>query len=322
MIGLYIALFENKVILTITIILVCIMLFILLFSLFTFLLVFYSKSRKPTKENEYPLIKGKVYVPYHKLMIDFIKEVRKLNHFDVEIKSYDGLTLRGKYFKFYENAPIEIMLHGYRGESERDLSGGVFRAKKAFHNVLLVDNRACGRSDGHVITFGIRESMDLLKWIDFVIKEIDKDAKIILTGISMGASTVLMTSNKDLPSNVIGVLADCGYTTPKEIIKIVIKKLHLPPFLIYPFISIGARLFGGFSLNTTGAKGAVKEAKVPIIFFHGDNDNFVPSYMSEENYNNCISRKKLVLVKGAGHGLAYIIDEDNYIKEVIDFFNK
>ena len=317
-----ITLIEKEVILTLIIILGALVVFTLLFSLFTFFLVFYSKSRIPTKENEYPLIKGKVYVPYHKLMVDFIKEARKLDYLDAKIKSHDGLTLRGKYFKFYDDAPIEIMLHGYRGESERDLSGGVFRAKKAYHNVLIVDNRASGRSDGHVITFGIRESLDLLKWIDFVIKEIDKDAKIILTGISMGASTVLMASNKDLPNNVIGVLADCGYTTPKEIIKVVIKKLHLPPFLIYPFISIGARLFGGFSLNTLGAKDTVKEARVPIIFFHGDNDDFVPSYMSEENYNNCISRKKLVLVKGAGHGLAYIIDEDNYIKEVIDFFNK
>ena len=151
---------------------------------------------------------------------------------------------------------------------------------------------------------------------------LDKDAKIILTGVSMGAATVLVTAGCELPQNVVGVLADCGYTSPEAIIKDVVRKIHLPSFIFYPFIALGARIYGGFSLEEKSPIEAMKAAKLPIIFFHGDNDAFVPHEMSVENYNACASEKKhLVITKGAGHGLCYVIDKDGYVRELKNFFN-
>ena len=281
--------------------------------------VFYS-SRKPEKD-EYPTPPGAEYDPYREKMIEWIKEIRKLPHEDVQIKSYDGLTLKGKYYKKYESAPIEILFHGYRGTSERDLCGGVERCFNLGRNALIVDHRAAGRSEGRVITFGAKESLDCIRWVDFVINNIDKNAKIILTGISMGAATVMIAASMPLPKNVVGILADCGYTSTEEIIKKVLSDMKLPPKLLYPFVRLSAIIFGGFDPNKLSPISSMKKCKLPILFFHGDADDFVPLYMSEKNYDACASTyKKLVIVPGAAHGLAFPKDMESYYKEAESFF--
>ena len=144
--------------------------------------------------------------------------------------------------------------------------------------------------------------------------------KIILTGISMGASTVVMAAGHELPDNVIGVLADCGFSSAKDIIKVVIKQMGLPPEPCYPFVKLGARLFGGFDLEEYSPMDALKTATKPVIFFHGEADDFVPCYMSEKMYDACMSRKQLVKVPGAGHGLSFPVDQEGYLKEAKAFF--
>jgi fermentation-respiration switch protein FrsA (DUF1100 family) len=119
---------------------------------------------------------------------------------------------------------------------------------------------------------------------------------------------------------VIGVLADCGFTSAKDIMYEVIRQMKLPPKLAYPFVKLGARLYGGFSLDESSAIESVKNSKVPVILFHGENDDFVPCQMSVENYEACCTRKKLVTIPGAGHGLAYIIDPQGYLDALREFF--
>ena len=186
---------------------------------------------------------------------------------------------------------------------------------------MVVDHRASGESEGHIITFGIKEKEDLLLWVDYVINSISADSKIILTGISMGAATVMLAAGEKLPENVIGILADCGYTSNKEIIKKVVRNMHLPANLFYPFIRLGARIFGGFSLDSASPEEAMKKSTLPIIFFHGDKDSFVPMEMSKKNFEGCASpKKRLVIIKGAGHGLAYPCDKRTYCDELQNFF--
>ena len=249
--------------------------------------------------------------------------MRSAEHRKVSITSYDGLKLVGKYYENHKGAPIEIMFHGYRSTDEHDLCGGVYRSKRLGFNTLIVEQRACGNSEGHVITFGAKESRDCLSWIDFVINNIDKDAKIIITGISMGAATVMNAAGLGVPKNVIGVLADCGYSSTKGIIKEVMRGMKLPANLLYPFARLGAIVFGGFDPDKLSPKKAMAKCELPIIFFHGDTDNYVPCYMSEENYNACVSKnKRLVITKGAGHGLCFMVDMDGYFTEVEGFFKK
>lgn len=293
----------------------------LLFALILFLKIFYSKPRKKKDKDYCPLPSDKRYKPYYSKMIEWIKIASTFDHQKYNIISDDGLKLCGKFYKFYDDAPIEIMFHGYRGDSVRDLSGGIIRAKKVGHNILAVDNRASGESEGSVITFGIKEHSDCLKWINFVIDNVEKDAKIILSGVSMGASTVLMASGCKLPKNVIGIIADCGYSSPKEIIKEVIKGMHLPASLIFPFVWLGAKIFGRFNLTEFSPKEALKKTTIPVFFIHGDKDDFVPLYMSEINFESCSSKKKkLVITTNAWHALCYMVNEQEYEKEVIEFF--
>lgn len=284
--------------------------------------VFYSPPRQPLAADEYPTPPGEIYDEYRPQMVEWIKQIRVMEHLDVSVQSFDGLTLRGKYFEHTKGAPIELMLHGYRGTAEADLAGGVYRAFAQGRSVLMVDHRGAGESDGNVITFGVNESRDCLSWVDFITKHIDADARIILTGISMGAATVLTAAGEDLPSNVVGVIADCGYSTPRAIIKKVIRDMHLPANLLYPFVRLGARIYGRFDPDARSPLAAMPRCHVPVIFFHGDTDDFVPSYMSEENYAACAAPdKRLVITKGAGHGLCLPIDPQGYLAHLSSFFD-
>jgi len=285
--------------------------------LICFFMVFYSPTRKEVK----PLPDGKLYEEWKETLISYADEVSSLSCREVEIISKDGLRLRGKYFEYSPDAPIELMFHGYRGCAESDLSGGVIRCRKLGHSSLIVNNRGNGSSDGHVITFGVKESLDVPLWVDFILKEINPRARIILTGISMGASTVMLASQNPLPENVIGVLADCGYTRAGDIIKKVIRDMKLPK-LAYFFVRLSGKLFGGFDIEAADCTKAVSETKLPVIFFHGDADSFVPCEMSVENYNACTSRKRLVIIECAEHGLAYPVNPEKYLDELESFFSK
>ena len=290
----------------------------LLTSFICFLITFYAAPEKPKEEFEIP--PGAIYEPYRDIMVNWMKEARTLNPKEVSIKSFDGLTLYGKYYKYSEDAPIELMFHGYRGNAERDLCGGVQRCFALGRSCLIVDQRTAGKSGGRVITFGIKESRDCLSWVDYIIEKINPNAKIIITGISMGAATVTIAAGESLPKNVIAALADCGYTSAKAIIKKVIKDLKMPPNLMYPFIKLGARIFGGFDLEKYSPIEAMKKCTIPIIFIHGTTDDFVPYEMSVENFNTCTHKvKKLVTVENAGHGLAYLKDTDGYFKAIREF---
>ena len=283
-------------------------------------IAFYAPRKKKHPEGYIDLPEGEEYAPYHEAMKRWVLDARGLPQEKVAITTFDGLKLTGTYYEFAPGAPIELMFHGYRGNAERDLSGGVQRCFKLGHSALIVDQRCAGGSDGHTITFGIKEHRDARCWVDFMVEKFGPEVRIILCGLSMGAATVMMAAGTELPEQVVGVLADCGYSSAKEIIGLAIKNMGLPVKLSYPFVRLGARVFGGFDPDETSPVEALKKAKVPVIFFHGEADDFVPCYMSEACYEACGSRKRLVTVPGAGHGLSYPVDPQGYIRAVREFF--
>ena len=288
----------------------------------SFRMVFYVSRKQKISSDNLPVPEGEIYEPYHSLMKKWILEARNYPHENYYIQSHDGLTLHAKYFEYAPGAVTEIMFHGYRGSAERDLSGGIQRCFALGRNVLIVDQRTSCGSEGNVISFGINEHRDCLAWVDFAVNHFGPEVKLVLTGISMGASTVLMAAGKPLPENVVGVLADCGFSSPKNIIRKCAKDRHYPVNLIYPFIRLGAKLFGHFDLEEYSPLEAMKTCKVPVIFFHGEDDAFVPCYMSQEVYDVCPTPKKLVTVPGAGHGLVYLVDNKKYFEAVVEFFSE
>ena len=157
-----------------------------------FLRVFKAPKKKILGKDEYDLPPGEVYVPFYDEIISSTKEIREMPHEDLEITSHDGLKLRGRYYEYAKGAPIELLFHGYQGNSERDLCAGVKRCFAIGRSAVLIDHRAAGRSEGKVISFGINEHRDCLAWVDFAVKHFGSDSKIVLTGVSMGAATVMI----------------------------------------------------------------------------------------------------------------------------------
>ena len=298
-----------------------ILLLFFLITLACFLLVFYSPKRRPVSRDEYDIPKGEIYQVHRDKIIEWTKLTRSLPYEEMTVTSHDGLTLRGRYYEYKAGAPTEILFHGYRGNAERDMSGGVYRARLLGRNAILVDHRASGESDGHIISFGINERLDCLLWIKAAEEKLGKDAEIMITGISMGAATVMMAAGLGLPGSVKGVLADCGYTSPKEIIiKVLREDMHLPSAIFYPIIRLGARLFGRFDIESASPIAAMEKIEVPLILYHGTTDAYVPMYMSEKLYDACKrSDKRIVRIEGAGHGLAFPTDMDAYVDALRDF---
>ena len=301
-------------------ILLAVLLLVLLTAFICFYMAFFVPHHAPVAIDDYTIPKGEIYEPYREAMVKWMKEVRAMPHEDFYITSHDGLKLHGRYYEYAPGAPIELMVHGYRGTGDRDLCGGVQRCFKLGRSALVIDQRTTGESEGKVITFGIREHLDCRAWAAFMADHFGPDAKIILTGISMGASTVIMAAGAPLPPQVKGVLADCGFSAAKDIICKVIRQLKLPAKLLYPFVRLGAMVFGGFDPERYSAREAAKTATVPIIFFHGETDDFVPYEMSKENFDACTSRKMLITIPDAGHGLCYPVDPKGYLQALRDFF--
>lgn len=240
----------------------------------------------------------------------------------ITINSFDGCKLFARYYHVSDNAPVQILFHGYKSSSLLDCSGGSYFAKQLGHNAIVVDQRSHGQSSGKVITFGIKERKDCLCWIEYVIEHFGKDVPIILSGLSMGAATVLMATDLNLPANVKGIIADCPYSSPKEIIMKVAKDMHFPSKLMLPFVWLGGFLFGHFNLFESSAMEAIRTCDIPILILHGDADELVPCEMAKSLQTSGAADVTLELFEKAGHGLSYITLPDKYEKVVLDFIEK
>lgn len=292
---------------------------VLLTALICFFKVFYSPRRKPFDPEVYDIPPGREYQERRDIIVSWTKAARSMPHEEITITSFDGLKLVGYYYEYKSGAPMEIIFHGYKGNADRDLSGGVLRCHSLGRNALIVDQRAAGKSEGHVITFGIKERRDAISWVKYARERFGEEQKIIITGVSMGAATVVMAAADPEMPKISSVVADCGYTSAREIISLIIGKMGLPVRILYPFVRLGAGIFGGFKLEEYSPLRAASEARFPIIFIHGDEDDFVPTVMSEKVKDVCATRCALLLVKGAAHGLAYPVDISGYEQALSEF---
>ena len=288
-------------------------------TVYSYFVAFYHSPKK--KNEPYVMPASEQYDPVEKRMRELIEELELIPYERVQIRSHDGLTLSARYYHFKDGAPVQIQCHGYKGVPVRDFCGGHKLAREKGHNVLLIDQRAHGDSEGNTITFGILERKDVLSWIEYVNGRVGKNVPVILTGISMGAATVLMAASLPLPENVVGIVADCPYSSPSAILKKVSSDMKLPPALTYPFLQLGARLFGGFHLEETSAVEGAKNSKVPILLIHGEDDRFVPCDMSRE-IAAASKHCRLQTFEGAGHGISFMIDEARYAQLTSQFIDE
>lgn len=261
------------------------------------------------------------YAPYRELSVQLIEALRDRPCEMVSIRSHDGLMLQGRYYHCRDGAPLDICFHGYRGTAIRDMCGIIRLFDDLKHNVLLVDQRAHGGSQGHAISFGINERWDCLDWVNYTRTRYGEDVPILLCGVSMGAATVLMASDLDFGGSVRGILADSPYSSPREIIQKVCRDLHLPAGLLWPLIDLSARLWGRFSLTELTAAEAVGRSGLPVLILHGEDDRFVPHQMSAAIAQARPDVRRHTF-PGAAHAFSNIVDTPRYERIAKDFIQR
>ncbi|MDE6726798.1 MAG: alpha/beta hydrolase [Oscillospiraceae bacterium] len=249
--------------------------------------------------------------------------VRPSEH--ITVKSRDGLTLHGDFFPAERiTKRTAILFHGYTSCGMNDCSNMAEYFLERGYNALIVDHRSHGKSEGSYIGFGILDRFDCLKWIEYALDRLGSDSEIVLYGVSMGAATVLMASGLDnFPKNVKAIVSDCAFTSPYDVFKhILIRDYHLPP---KPILAINERICrakAGYGFKDCSTLDAVKKGVCPILFIHGTEDTFVPTVMSEQNYNMCTGEKQLLLIANAGHAASLYENRELYESTVTKFLGQ
>jgi len=239
----------------------------------------------------------------------------------VEVTASDGLTLRGKLYAPPGADRLALCIHGYHCSGVINFGGILQYYLEHGWQVLLIDQRAHGKSDGTMIGFGTLERFDILSWLELCTARLGPDCPIVLHGISMGAATALMTTDLPLPPQVCGVIADCGYTnTWDQFDHVMRRRVGL---LTTPGLWLAehwARRHVGCGLRDCDTTAALYCATVPVLFINGDADTFVPPHMTEDNYNAYASFKMKYICPGAAHGAAWSKDPPAYIEAMEAFF--
>ena len=244
----------------------------------------------------------------------------KSNYSDKYIESYDKLQLHS-YVVTQNSNKWAIVVHGYGG------SGKLMSDKSKYfydmgYNVLIPDLRGHGKSEGDYIGMGWKDRLDIISWINFIIKE-NPNAEIVLHGTSMGAATVLMTSGENLPSNVKAIVADCAYTSAWDEFSYQLETyLKVPSYYILNVTNMVTKLKAGYSLKEASALECVKKATVPILFIHGDKDKFVPYSMMDKLYDATSSPKEKLTIDGGEHANSDLVSPFLYWLTLEDFLNQ
>ena len=241
----------------------------------------------------------------------------------VTIRSRDGLKLFGSYLEAPEARACVLLCHGYRSRGELDFALVLRLLYEHGCSLLVIDQRAHGRSGGKYITYGVLERYDCQQWAWFLHTKLGGRVPIFLEGMSMGASTVMMAADLALPPSVVGIIADCGYNSPWEELRHCIRsRYRLPAFPVLPLTELMCRLAAGFSLKGAAAAQALANSPLPLLIIHGTDDDFVPPTMTAENYAAAAGEKRQILVPGARHGLSYLVDQPRLEKELLDFIDR
>lgn len=266
----------------------------------------------------------------NKIIIDGWKYLRAQNWEDVSITSYDGHKLAGHYLAHPSPRGIILQVHGYRGCGAFDFSCAIKPFYEAGFSLLVIDQRASGDSEGEHITFGFKERYDVVDWAKYLEKRFP-EMPVIMDGVSMGASTVMLACEIGYPKNVKAIIADCGYTSPGDICRKVLKQwFKLPPFPLYHSANFWVKTLTGFDLDGVSCKEALKSLKgsgIKILIAHGKKDDFVPYWMSEENMkafdeDEIGDTAVLFTSEEADHGLSFLKDGEAYTREMFAMFTR
>ena len=290
--------------------------------------------------NDREALKGTAWDQYYDEIQEGIVWISQQETEDIYIQSEDGLKLHARLMDQSGAKGTVLMFHGYRTHPEVDFSASSHVYYECGNRIVHIDQRAAGESEGKYIGFGVLESRDCCLWAQYIANRFGTDQKIILAGLSMGASTVLMATahhedrrvrincspeepmevSMTLPKNVTGIVADSAFSSPYDIIKKRIRTTyHCNGRLLTIAIGIWSRMLAHYSLKELSVPDVMKHNTIPVLLVHGTEDSNVPVEMTVKIAENCQTPKQVLLVKGAEHGTGYLVDNEAYKKALQEF---
>lgn len=280
------------------------------------------KSLTATEENFYKELEDHGRGDLAKIIRDAMADVPSIPYEPVYITAYDGIRLFGRFYTAEKEAKRTILLvHGFHTSALHNFSCVMRFYLENGSNLLLIDQRAHGESEGGYICFGTKERFDVLRWCQYLEERLGSDHTVILDGVSMGCtSSLLAAALPELPKNVKGVIADCGFSSAEEEFRHVIRRnFHLPPEPITWLADKFSRRFAGFGFQDVSTLTEVPKITIPVLFVHGEKDTFVPTENTQQNYNVCLSPKRMVIVPEAAHGTSYLVEREKCTQEILRF---
>ena len=312
---------ENRIkILLIILVVICILLVIMYFLVGNY---FYNISLNPKTDKEFVVGKSE-QTEEQKMWWEEKTKWLEENSTDAYITSTNNGNLKLHAYEIKSNEESDvwtIVIHGYmsKGIAMTEYSQ---KFNERGYNVLMVDLRGHGLSEGDYIGMGWHDRLDIIDWIDYIISK-NQNSKIMLFGISMGAATTMMTTGENLPSNVKLAISDCGYTSVWDEFSYKLNQLfNLPEFPVLYAANTICKIRANYSFKDASAVEQLKKSKTPTLFIHGNADDFVPFEMLDEVYNVANCEKERLVIDGAGHALASTVDEDTYWKTIDNFISR
>lgn len=262
---------------------------------------------------------GTHYEPYRERLYREISVMRARESREVTCTTQDGTLLAGDYYA-NKGEKLAVLVHGYKSKTLSNFSVSGNSLFGHGYDLLMIHQRAYGRSGGKYTAMGEREQYDVLSWLDWV-KENTAVKEVILYGVSMGGYTVACVSDKVDGSFVKAIVDDCGYTSPCEELKFIMKKNRQPYPLIMPLMKLYAKILMRADFKRSASE-RLSHAKVPVMFIHGKRDGDVPVSCALENYEACVSPKELCLIEEAGHTASFLVDASSVEKQLYTFLEK
>ena len=293
------------------------LLIIIILSIAAYRVVFYSPIKG--QNNDYNKMKQVNYNGISGKVNNFVNQILKLPCEDLYIESYDGLKLHAYLYKNEDSKEYVILFHGYRRTARRNFCGLALDLLKENKNVVLVDQRAHGLSKGHQTTFGKKEQYDVVYWTNYIKEHFGEDSRITVGGVSLGATAVLMATDK-LDENV-KIIVDSPYYSIKDVFKKTIRYYKLPTVFFYPIAVITALVFCHMNLKSD-VPSSIKNSKCKILIIHSTGDKIVSYKLSEKICSDNNEHVQLALFDGDEHGFSYLRQTEKYRIVYFNFLNK
>ena len=188
------------------------------------------------------------------------------------------------------------------------------------YNILLPDLRYTGLTEGDAIQMGWLDRKDVIQWINTAPYIFGDSIRAVVHGISMGAATTMMVSGEKLPDYIRCFVEDCGYTSVWDQFEKELKGVfHLPAFPLLYVTEWICQLQNGWNFHEASALNQVKKCRKPMLFIHGDKDDFVPTWMVYRLYEAKPQPKALWVVPGVDHAHSYRDYPEEYTGKVRKF---